>query len=66
MVHFEKGLTEYEGIYSAICHFFMEDCSHRYTYANREEDMGIPGLRKSKLSYYPELILAKYEAIWRE
>ena len=66
VVHFEKGLTEYEGIYSAICHFFMEDCSHRYTYTNREEDMGIPGLRKSKLSYYPELILAKYEAIWRE
>ena len=65
MVHFEKGLTEYEGIYSAICHFFMKDCSSRYTYANREEDMGIPGLRKSKLSYYPELILTKYEALWQ-
>ena len=65
VVHFEKGLTEYEGIYSAICHFFMKDCSSRYTYANREEDMGIPGLRKSKLSYYPELILTKYEAVWQ-
>ena len=65
VVHFEKGLTEYEGIYSAICHFFMKDCSSRYTYANREEDMGIPGLRKSKLSYYPELILTKYEALWQ-
>ena len=64
VVQFEKGLTEYEGVYSAICNFFMEDCSSRYRYANREEDLGIPGLRKSKLSYNPEILLEKYVAKW--
>lgn len=63
VVHYEKGLLSFEGIYSALNNLFMADCMEQFTYANREEDMGLEGLRKSKLSYKPDRILEKYEAV---
>ncbi len=66
VVHLEKGLIRYDGIYSAVNNLFTRDIMEQgYKYANREEDMGISGLRKSKLSYNPELVLQKYNLIGR-
>ena len=61
----EKGDYAYEGVYQAINKFFAENNCGDVMFINREEDMGIEGLRRAKLSYNPEYILMKYGAIWK-
>ncbi len=59
-VHIEKADRQYEGIYTGICNNFVKACTDGFDYVNREEDLGIEGLRKSKLSYHPAFLLNKY------
>ena len=63
LVHFEKALDGYDGLYAAINKDFSALHLAKYQFVNREEDMGVEGLRKSKLSYHPVLILEKYRAV---
>lgn len=63
-VHFEKAVGEYalNGGYAAINKLFSEKLDGA-TWLNREEDIGIEGLRKAKLSYRPKIMLKKYSAV---
>jgi len=61
----EKGDYAYEGVYQAINKLFAENNCGDVKFINREEDMGIEGLRRAKLSYNPEYLLTKYGAIWK-
>ena len=60
IVHFEKGDINYKGIYPAINNFFAADAFKGVMYINRQEDMGIENLRKSKLSYNPAFMAEKF------
>ncbi len=59
-VHFEKFDREMKGAAQLINWEAARHLQDRYLYVNREEDMGVPGLRKSKLSYQPLMVLDSY------
>ncbi len=64
-VHFEKALEDVDGAYAAINQAFAAHLQGKYPnlrWLNREDDMGIPGLRKAKLSYYPDHLVVKFWA----
>lgn len=59
-IHIEKAENDIDGLYPAINQLFAERNFKGLTYINREEDMGLEGLRKAKESYYPIKMTEKY------
>lgn len=68
-VHFEKAYSEIEGAYPMICREFIRQIREDHPevkYINREDDMGLENMRQAKMSFYPEFLVEKYSAVWKE
>ncbi len=61
IIHIEKALSEYKGVYQYINRAFASELSDNFVEINREQDLGIPGLRQAKMTYQPSSLLMKYK-----
>ncbi|MBQ6997766.1 MAG: DUF2156 domain-containing protein [Oscillospiraceae bacterium] len=69
-IHFEKAMDYADGAYPAIAQAFaahLRSAHPELRFLNREDDMGILGLRQSKLSYCPHHLVVKFWArLWED
>ena len=63
VVQLEKAEASVPGAYPMINQLFAQHQLEGYAYVNREDDLGLEGLRKAKLSYHPDLMGRKYLAV---
>ncbi|HPO50749.1 MAG TPA: phosphatidylglycerol lysyltransferase domain-containing protein, partial [Spirochaetota bacterium] len=61
VIHFEKGDGDFKGVYQTINKLFAErEIDKNIEFINREQDLGISGIRRAKESYYPVKMIKKY------
>ena len=60
VIHIEKADSGIPGLYTIINQQFVEHAWTKVKYINREEDMGLEGLRRAKLSYNPAFMIDKF------
>ena len=68
-IHFEKAREEVDGAYTVVNQEFARYLRLKYPevkFLDREEDMGLEGLRKAKLSYNPHHMIEKHHATLAE
>jgi len=58
--HFEKAMPGVQGLGQLINQWFALYGLDGFTFVNREQDLGIPGLRHAKKSYHPHHLVEKY------
>jgi len=63
--HFEKADTNYPGVYQALNREFAREALGAFAFVNREQDLGVPGLRQAKLSYRPAMLWEKFSLSYR-
>lgn len=66
-VHVEKAAADINGAYPMVCRELVRMLMEKHpelVWINREDDMGLESLRKSKESYKPAYLLKKYAAQW--
>lgn len=65
VIHIEKANAAFHGLYQVINQQFLEKQWPEVRYVNREQDMGVSGLRNAKQSYYPDHMVEKFTVALR-
>ncbi len=60
--HFEKAMPAIQGLGQLINQWFARHTLQGFDFVNREQDLGVPGLRQAKESYYPHHMVKKFKA----
>lgn len=60
VIHIEKANPEIDGLYTVINQRFCAAAWTNARFVNREQDLGLEGLRKAKQSYYPHHMVNKW------
>ncbi|MHB0773990.1 DUF2156 domain-containing protein [Bradyrhizobium sp. 1.29L] len=60
--HHEKAVREFKGAYEYVLHAFAGQIAAEARFINRAQDLGVSGLRQSKLSWHPTGLVEKYSA----
>lgn len=63
VIHFEKAVSGYKGLWQFINQAFASILPDKYDTINREQDLGVDGLRAAKMSYKPIGFVKKYKAV---
>lgn len=63
---FEKANPEIRGLYQAINRDFLIHEFAETEFVNREEDLGLPGLREAKMGYHPDHLTEKYDVVLKQ
>lgn len=63
---FEKANPEIRGLYQAINRDFLMHEFADTEFVNREEDLGLPGLREAKMGYHPDHLTEKYDVVLKQ
>jgi hypothetical protein len=60
VIHIEKANAVFHGLYQVINQQFLEKAWSEVRYVNREQDLGVAGLRRAKESYHPDQMVEKF------
>ena len=63
VTHFEKAMPRFQGLGQVINQWFARENLGDFVYVNREQDLGLPGLRKAKESYAPDHLVEKVRIV---
>lgn len=64
-IHFEKSCYHFKGAAQVINHETAKYLREKCKYLNREQDLGIQGLRQAKMSYDPETLLKGHRLVFK-